>query len=135
MSTLLSFEELEAYKLARDFRKEVATLCQSLPKSETHRLIDQLVRASRSVPANIAEGFGRHHHRENLQFCRQARGSLVETLEHLNCALDEGYITQARYEEMRELNRRTWKVLNGYITYLQKCAKDGVLRSEEADHC
>ena len=126
MSSFVSFEEIEAYKLARDFRKQICEFCHGLPKRESHRLTDQMIRASRSVPANIAEGFGRHHHQENLQFCRQARGSLVESLEHLNCALDEGYLTQERYNDLRDLQAKTWKVLNGYIAYLQKCAKAGV---------
>ena len=132
MTTWTTFEDIEAYKLARDLRKQISEFCRGLPKREAHRLVDQLIRASRSVSANIAEGFGRHHHQENLQFCRQARGSLVEILEHLNCALDEGYITQDRYNDLRDLQAKTWKVLNGYIAYLQKCARAGVPRGEES---
>ena len=52
-------------------------------------MVDQLIRATRSITANIAEGHGRYHFQENIQFCRQARGSLTETLDHLICAQDE----------------------------------------------
>lgn len=121
-----TFEEIEAYKLAREFRKEISRFCKTLPRDESHRLKDQIVRSSRSVTANIAEGFGRHHHQENAQFCRHARGSLTETLDHLNCALDEEYLTQDGYDRLRGMLEQAWKVLNGYIAYLQRCANEGV---------
>ncbi len=85
-------EDLEAWKKGRSFRKEISLLCKKLPKEEKFRLIDQLIRASRSITANIAEGHGRYHYQENIQFCRQARGSLLECKDHLYCALDEGFI-------------------------------------------
>ena len=78
-----SFKELEVLKSAREHRKSISKLIKSFPKEEKYRLIDQILRSSRSVAANIAEGFGRYHYQENIQFCRQARGSLNETLEHL----------------------------------------------------
>ena len=126
MSTFTSFEELEAYKLARGLRKAISRFCKQLPREEEYRLKDQIIRSSRSIAANIAEGFGRHHHQENAQFCRHARGSLTETIEHLNCALDEGYLTQASYDTLRAQADNVWKVLNGYIAYLQRYAKTGV---------
>ena len=126
MTTWNTFEDIEAYKLARELRRDVSRFCRVLPKEETHRLKDQIVRSSRSVTANIAEGFGRHHHQENAQFCRHARGSLTETLDHLNCALDEAYLAQGEYERLRASLEQVWKVLNGYIAYLQRCANEGV---------
>lgn len=101
-------------------------MTRALPKEERYQLQDQIVRSSRSVTANIAEGFGRHHHKENLQFCRQARGSLTETLDHFNVALDEGYITEAYYQELRTDLEQVLRLLNGYIGYLQKCVRHGV---------
>jgi hypothetical protein len=44
----------------------------------------------------------------------------------LNTALDEEYLTDKNYTALRELLEETWKVLNGYIAYLQKCATSGV---------
>jgi len=118
--------------LARELRKEISQFCKTLPKEETYRLKDQIVRSSRSVTANISEGFGRHHHQENAQFCRHARGSLTETLDHLNCALDEDYLTKDEYSRLRVALEQVWKVLNGYIAYLQRCANDGVPGKEES---
>lgn len=121
-----TFEELECYKLARELRKAVSKFCKTLPREEEYRLKDQIIRSSRSVTANISEGYGRHHHQENAQFCRTARGSLTETLDHLNTALDEEYLIEQDYSELRKLLEEAWKVLNGYIAYLQKCAQSGV---------
>jgi len=124
-----TFEELECYKRAKELRKAISKFCKTLPKEEEYRLKDQIIRSSRSVTANISEGYGRHHHQENLQFCRTARGSLTETLDHLNTAQDEEYLIDDGYAELRRLLEETWKVLNGYISYLQKCARSGVPNS------
>ena len=121
-----TFEELECYKLARALRKNISRFCKSLPREETYRLKDQIIRSSRSVTANITEGYGRHHHQENIQFCRTARGSLTETLDHLIVALDDEYLTDQEYATLRALLEDAWKVLNGYIAYLKRCASDGV---------
>lgn len=121
-SAIHKLEDLECYVRARAFRKRVSETCKLLPKEEQFRLRDQLLRSSRSVAANIAEGYGRHHHQENLQFCRQARGSLTETIEHLSCALDERFVDDALYTLLREESDTLLKILNGYISYLRKAA-------------
>ncbi|MHC4480735.1 MAG: four helix bundle protein [Planctomycetota bacterium] len=126
MTTVKTFEDLACYRAARQFRRQVARFCRGLSKEETHRLKDQLLRASRSVTANVAEGYGRHHHQENAQFCRQARGSLTECLDHLNVASDEGYLSDEGYAGLRAQLQEAWKILNGYIAYLQRCADGGV---------
>lgn len=115
-----SFEELEVWKSAREYRKLISELCKCLPSDERYRLGDQLIRSSRSVSANIAEGFGRFHFQENIQFCRQARGSLYESLEHLLCGYDEGYIDIGKLESLRVTHERTLKLINGYIAYLKR---------------
>ena len=89
---MVSLEELETYKVVREFRKSISELIKTFPLGENFRLSDQLIRSSRSIVANIAEGYGRYHYQENIQFLRMARGSLFESKEHLNCVLDESYI-------------------------------------------
>ena len=121
-----TFEELGCYAEGRILRQLISSFCRSLPPDERFRLKDQLIRASRSITANIAEGYGRHHHQENMQFCRQARGSLSETLDHLSVALDEAYLTVEEFQILRNQVETTWKVLNGYIAYLTRCAASGV---------
>lgn len=63
-----TFEELEVWKSARVLRNEIKDLVKTFPKQEQYRLTDQLIRSSRSISTNIAEGFGRFHYRENIPF-------------------------------------------------------------------
>ncbi|MES2004050.1 MAG: four helix bundle protein [Bacteroidota bacterium] len=94
--------------------------CKTFPKEEQFRLIDQLKRASRSITANIAEGYGRYHYQENTQFCRQARGSLMECLDHLICAADELYISKEQLDVLEKEYQKIVKLLNDYFSFLQE---------------
>jgi four helix bundle protein len=82
-------------------------------------LISQIRRSSRSVGNNISEGYGRFHFQENIQFCRIARGSLTETLDHGIITLDEKYIKKEKLDELRVIHNKTLLILNGYIKYLK----------------
>lgn len=109
------FVDLDAWKLGRDFRKRVYTLTRGFPAEEKHVLTAQLRRAALSVTANIAEGFGRYSYQENLQYCRQARGSAYEARDHLTAALDAGYLSRDEWQDTDQLAQRVIQVLNGYI--------------------
>jgi four helix bundle protein len=113
------FYELPAYKACRSFRKEVCALAKSFPKEEKFLLTQQLLDAARSITANIAEGFGRFHYQENIQFCRQSRGSLSETMEHLITSYDENYIDKETLEKYNTKYKECLKELNGYVKYLK----------------
>lgn len=115
-----NFENLEVWKECRILRRSISQLVKTFPSEEKFRLVDQLVRSSRSTTANIAEGHGRYHFQENIQFCRHTRGSLEEVLDHLICALDEEYITESQLNDYRVQIDKCLKLLNGYIAYLQK---------------
>jgi four helix bundle protein len=114
-----SFEDLNAYKIAREVRKEIADLSQTFPKHEEYRLKDQIIRSTRSATANIAEGHGRHYFKENIKFCIMSRGSMNETIDHLTVALDHNYINENTYNLLRDKIKTNIKVLNGYIGYLK----------------
>ena len=114
------FDQLNVYKACRELRQHVSQVARSFPKNEQYKLVDQIIRSSRSVTANIAEGHGRFHYQENIQFCRMARGSLYETLEHINIALDENYVSTEIYEEIKAQTHKCIGLLNGYINYLKR---------------
>jgi four helix bundle protein len=114
------FEDWEARKLARELRNEIFKLTSKFPSEEKYRLTDQLIRGSRSITANIAEGYGRYHYKENIKFCRIARGSLLEVLDHLVCAFDSSLIDEKVLSEYRFKIAHNKKVLNGYIAFLVK---------------
>ena len=114
------FRELEIWKLARELRREIYLLCKKFPNEEKYRLADQLIRASRSVTANIAEGYGRFHYQETIQFCRQARGSLYECLDHLTVCLDCNYINEKQFKYFETNVFNILVKLNAYINYLKE---------------
>lgn len=119
-STIKTFEDLDVWKVCRDLRTQIATMARTFPKEEQYRLRDQLIRASRSVTANLAEGYGRFHYAENIQFARQARGSVYEILDHLTVAQEEKLISDETFTLMREGVLRAVSVVNGFIRYLSK---------------
>jgi four helix bundle protein len=83
-------------------------------------LASQLRRAAISCTANIAEGYGRFHFQENIQFCRISRGSMYEIQDHLLTSLDNEYIAKEEYESIWDLSVNAIRVLDGYIRYLKK---------------
>lgn len=120
MESSKSFKDLKVWQKARELRKDVSILIKSFPSEEKYLLISQMKRASRSITANIAEGHGRFHFKENIQFCRQARGSAAEMIDHLTVALDEEYIDQSVCSALETRIEEIMKMLNGYIAYLRK---------------
>lgn len=114
-----SFRELEVWKSGRKLKIRISELVRRFPKSEDYSLTSQIRNSSRSITACIAEGHGRFHFQENIQFCRVSRGSLDETLDHLITARDENYITEEELKECEALYETTIKLLNGYINYLK----------------
>jgi four helix bundle protein len=115
-----TFEELDCWKKANALRINLSVLVTSFPSDERYRLTDQIIRASRSVTANIAEGYGRFHYQEYIQFCRQSRGSLYELIDHLLVASDEKYISVDQLNDARQQISDCLAVLNGFINYLKK---------------
>jgi len=115
------FENLQVWQKLHDGMLKTYKFVKFLPVEEKYNRISQLTRAASSGPANVAEGYGRYHYQENIQFCRQARGSIEEVINHILAARDIGQVEQkecndliAHYEECR-------KLVNGYIRYLKKC--------------
>ena len=118
------FRELKCWQACRTLRRFVATrIIPELPKEEKYRLVDQLLRAARSTTANIAEGYGRFHYRDNAKFCSNSRGSTYEVLDHLQAAYDEGLISKELFKQGEALVWDAVKITNGYMNYLKK-AKD-----------
>lgn len=115
-----SFEELEVWKKARALKNEIIQLVQTFPANEKVRLTDQLIRSSRSVCAQIAEGHGRRTNPDRIRFCIIARGSLSETLNHLIDASDNAYINNEQLIYHKEKLAEVEGILNGYIAYLEK---------------
>ena len=128
-----TFEDLDTYKSAREFRKAMYSVTRQLPDFEKFELAGQIRRAAVSLTNNIAEGHGRFHYLEQIKFMLQSRGSLEELLDDLNVCEDENYLPKP---EIAKLGEEAWsvhKLLNGYIRYLRsrKSNEPYVLRDEK----
>ncbi len=114
------FTDLECWRLSRQLRQEIYKIIHQLPEEEKYALGLQMRKASISITANIAEGFGRYHFQENIQFCRNSRGSLYESHDHLITCYDEHYIDKTKFDDVTKLIEPAAKSLNGYLRWLNK---------------
>ncbi len=128
MATLRSFEELNCWQACRRFRLFVHGLVKSFPKEELYLLTAQMKDSSRSTTHNIAEGFGRQLAQDYARFCRNALGSLMEGMEQLITANDEGLISAEELTQGRGLFHDARASLEGYITYLTQAKSGNMLR-------
>ena len=118
-----SFTELIVWQEGRKLKNQVAELARSFPQTEMYTFTSQIIRSSRSINSNIAEGHGRYTYKDQLHFCIQARGSLSETHNHLIDALDCGYISETQLDCYKNMVDETGRLLNGYITFLRNNIK------------
>jgi four helix bundle protein len=124
MNNYKGFTELECYKKGRELRKSISFLAKKFPKEERYELTSQIKRSSRSVTANIAEGYGRYSYTDTRHFFIISRGSLTETMEHLTTAFDEDYISDEELKNEWVKCELVFKLINGFIAYLDKSKKE-----------
>ncbi|RFZ91967.1 four helix bundle protein [Mucilaginibacter conchicola] len=117
-----SFTDLEVWKKARLLRNNITELTKSFPIEEKYRLTDQIIRSSRSIGNNIAEGHGRFHYLDAAKFLVTARGSSSETIDHLVIALDNNLISQETFDHLKGDCEECSRMINGYIGYLKNKA-------------
>src|SRR3569833_92371 len=114
-----SFEDLEVYKAARDFRKGMYQVAKSHPNIEKFGLAGQIRRAAVSLTNNLAEGHGRFHILDQIRFTLISRGSLEELMDDLNICFDEDYLSPAQVEKAKITGWYLLKLTNGYLRYLR----------------
>jgi four helix bundle protein len=112
---LKDFDDLEVYQLANGLTDWLYDLTAGFPGDEKYNIISHLREAGCSVGANIAEGFGRFHYKENIQFCRIARGSLSEVKHFMLFSMRRGYISESVFEEFSRKHAVLRIKLNNYI--------------------
>ena len=122
-NSIKSFRDLDAWKLGRIIRNQVYEIVKKLPDLEKYNLGSQLRRAAISITANIAEGYGRFHYQENIQFLRISRGSVNEILDHLITCLDQGYIGQEIFNELETRINKEIQIIDGLIRSLRNKQK------------
>lgn len=118
------YKDLECYKQARELRMFISELTKKFPAAEKFLLTSQIIDCSRSITRNIAEGYGRYTYNDTRNFFIIARGSVTETMEQLTTALDEKYIAEIELKEGEEKCEIVFKLINGYIAYLDRSKKE-----------
>lgn len=125
MATFKKFEEIEAWKKARELTKRIYALSRSGAFSKDFGLRDQIRRASVSTMSNIAEGHDRSGTGEFIQFLATAKGSAAEVKSRLYVALDQKYMDERTFREISDLATETGNMIAGLMNYLRRAGIRG----------
>ena len=131
------YEELEAWQLADELKREVYALTETGPAAKDFKYRDQIRDSAASNSKNISEGFGRFRPAPFAQFMEFAVSSAMETKDSLKDGVDRGYFTPARVVTALTLAERSIKCSTGLIVYLKSCARtknrSGARRTESGN--
>ena len=115
---MANYKELKVWQKSMDLVVDIYKTINNLPQIEKFALSDQIRRCSVSIPSNIAEGAGRNHTKEFIQFLSISLGSLYELQTQLEIAQRVGYISNINNLENKTLEIE--KMLNALITSIKK---------------
>ena len=111
---LFLFEKLDVYRRAVDFADRIGELTKGFGKGNYY-LTDQLNRAALSISTNIAEGNGRYHKADRMQFFRIARGSAFECVPILEICNRKNLVADEQNEALKKEVEDICKMLSGLI--------------------
>ena len=133
MATIIRFEDVEAWKFAREISKEVYALTRNDLLSKDFSLKDQVRRSSGSVMDNIAEGFERGGRKEFIQFLSIAKRSTAELKSQLYRCLDQSYMDKNQFNHLFTMTDKVGKMLGGLIKYLRSTDIKGLKFKESLE--
>jgi four helix bundle protein len=113
-----NYKELEVWQKGIDLTIDVYQMTERFPSTEKFGLVSQIRRAATSIPANIAEGWGRGSTKEYIQFLRIARASLMELETHSIIAKKLAYIEADRLGTLQQEVETLGKRINTLIQAL-----------------
>ncbi|MFW0716535.1 four helix bundle protein [Pedobacter sp. N23S346] len=118
-----NYTDLDVWKQARILSKEIYLVSSDFPNEERFGLTSQIRRAAVSIPSNIAEGCGRNHPKDSIQFFYVARGSVYEVETQLYLSYDLNFIAEPDLKAILSKLETTRKLLNGFINYYYTLVK------------
>lgn len=118
MGKIERFEDIQAWQKARVLTNDLYAITKISHFSKDFFLRDQIRRASVSIMANIAEGFGRRSKKEFANFLNMAHGSAAEVQCHLYVALDQNYFNKGNFEILYKKTDEVSKMIQGFMKYL-----------------
>lgn len=119
MSNIEKFEDIQAWKKARELTKQIYKVTKNTQFSKDFGLRDQIRRAAVSIMANISEGFARRTNKEFINFLAMAHGSIAEVQSHLYVALDEEYISKQEFNDLHGKANEVSRMVQGFSNYLR----------------
>ena len=119
MPSINRFEDILAWKKARELVKEVYLICSAGPFSRDFGLKDQICRAAVSSMSNVAEGFGKKTHKDFTHFLDVARASTLEVQSLLYVASDLNYIQSPEFDRLYGIANETISLIAGFTSYLR----------------
>ena len=119
---VLKVEDLDIYQMAEELSDIVWNICIGWEYFAKDTIGKQLVRAADSISANLAEGHGRYHFKDRLNFCYYARGSLEETKSWLSKAIRRGLIASDN-SDINQIMQVLPRKLNAYIGSIRNAQK------------
>ena len=115
-----TYKDLIAWQKSIALVTSVYSLTKNFPSDERFRIVSQLNRAVISVPANIAEGWGRESTKNYLQFLRTPRGSLMEVETLITISGNLKYVNEQEYLKANKQIDEVGKILQGLIKSVQQ---------------
>lgn len=134
MAGIARFEEIEAWKTARQLTNLVYKMTEQGAFAKDYGLKDQIRRASVSVMSNIAEGFESRTDVQFINYLGHAKVSAGEVRSQLYIALDMKYIAQERFNEAYELADKSARQVNRFAAYLEANPRNKRVREDDADY-
>jgi len=114
-----NLEELEVYQL-ESFSDEIWNIVLGWDYFAKDTVGKQMVRSADSISANIADGYGRYHYKENKNFCYFSRGSIIETKGWLKKSKNRALISEKQFNTLFEKLQNIHLKLNAYLKFIGK---------------
>lgn len=134
MTTIIRFEDIEAWKTARELTRMVYTFTEQGRFAKDFGLKNQIQRASVSVMSNIAEGFESRTQPQFLEYLGRARASAGEVRCQLYIAIDLQYVTQEEFNQVFDLADKSSRQIARFINYLETHPQSHRVRDEGAEY-
>ena len=124
---LKTYRELRVWRTAMELAESAYLLTRDFPSSEKFGLSAQIRSAVTSIPANIAEGYGRSHRGDYLHHLSIARGSLMETETHLILAVRLKLVSREQALASWKLSQKVGRMLTKQIRALRQPCRSQTL--------
>ena len=126
MATIVRFEDLNAWKIARELTRDIYRITSLDEFSRDFGLKAQIRRASVSIMSNIAEGFERDGNKEFGNFLSISKASAGEVQSQLYVALDQNYISREEFDAIYSKAKESGRVIVGLANYLKQSGYSGL---------